>query len=147
MFLDVELTYIGDRICEKGSCSLSNCMHLTVHCETCEYDTSLKFGYPTLLTLFYSWEQFHINRMNTLWAVTNWSWKLRKAIRPLFADPVTLYARRDYLSVCIIQDICHNNSISFLNSFAYNMQSFSFPCTPSINNHWVIHSIEGFGQI
>ena len=49
-----------------------------------------KFGHLTLLTWFYSWEQFYINRLNTLWVATNWSWKLRKAtIRPLSADLVT----------------------------------------------------------
>ena len=79
-----------DRICEKGSYSLSNWTHLTVRCVTCEYGTNLKFGHFTLLTWFYSWEQFYMNRVNTLWAVINWSWKLRKAIRPLFADPVTI---------------------------------------------------------
>ena len=82
---------ICDRNCEKGSYSLSNCMHLTIHCEACEYGTNLKFGHLTLLTWFYSWEQFYINGLNTPWIATNWSWKLRKAIRPLFADPVTFY--------------------------------------------------------
>ena len=33
----------SNRICKKGSYSLSNCMHLTVHCDTCEYGTNLKF--------------------------------------------------------------------------------------------------------
>ena len=46
--------YICDRIWEKGSYSLSNCIHLTVHCETCEYGTNLKFGHLTFLTWFYS---------------------------------------------------------------------------------------------
>jgi len=32
----------GDRICEKGSYSLSDCIYLTVHCWTCEYGTNLK---------------------------------------------------------------------------------------------------------
>ena len=68
---------------------LSNCMHLTVHRETCEYGINLKFGHLTLLTWLYFWEQFYINRLNTLWVITNWSWKLGKVIRSLFADPVT----------------------------------------------------------
>ena len=38
----------------KRSYSLSNCMQLTVHCETCEYFTNPKFGHLTLLTRFYS---------------------------------------------------------------------------------------------
>jgi len=29
----------GDQICEKGSYSLSDCMHLTIHNLTCEYGT------------------------------------------------------------------------------------------------------------
>ena len=78
------------KLCEKGSYSLSNWMHLTVRCVTLEYGTSLKFSHLTLLTWFYSWEQFYINRLNALCTVTFWSWKLRKAIRPLFADPVTI---------------------------------------------------------
>ena len=57
-------------------------MHLTIHCVTCEYGTNLKFGHLTLLTWFYAWEQSYINRLNTLWVVTFWSWKLRKAINP-----------------------------------------------------------------
>ena len=47
------------------------------------------FGHCTLLTWFYFGEKFYINRLNTILAVTNWSWKLRKAIRHLFAVPVT----------------------------------------------------------
>ena len=46
--------HICDRICEKGSYSLSNCIYLAVHCVTCEYGTKLKFGHLTLLTEFYS---------------------------------------------------------------------------------------------
>jgi len=86
---DMYQQHICDQICEKGSYSLFNWMHLTVHCVTCEHGTNLKFGDCTLLTWFYSWEKFYINRLNTLWGATNWSWKLRKAIRPLFSDPVT----------------------------------------------------------
>ena len=67
-------------------------MHLTVHCLTCEYGTNLKFGHLTLFRWFYSWEQFYINRLNTQWVATNWSWKLRNPIRPLFVDPVTFMA-------------------------------------------------------
>ena len=78
-----------DRFCKRGSYSLSICMHLTIHYETCEYGINLKFGHITLLTWFCFWEQFYINRMNTLWVITNWIWKLRKAIRPLFTDSVT----------------------------------------------------------
>ena len=86
------IDYICDCICKKGSYSLSNCMHLTVHCLTCEYGTNLKFGHLTLFRWFYSWEQFYINRLNTQWVATNWSWKLRNPIRPLFVDPVTFMA-------------------------------------------------------
>ena len=43
-------TLICDRLCEKGSYSLSNCMCLTIHNLTCEYGTSTKFGHFTLLT-------------------------------------------------------------------------------------------------
>ena len=43
----VQLIYV------TGSYSLSDCMHLTVHCLTCEYGTSLKLGHLTLLTWFY----------------------------------------------------------------------------------------------
>ena len=50
-YFDFQL--ICDRICEKGSYSLSNRMCLTVHCVTCEYGTNLKFGHLTLLTWFY----------------------------------------------------------------------------------------------
>jgi len=77
------MDHICDRICKKRSYSLSNRMHLTVHCETCDYGTDLKFGHLTLLTWFCTWKQFYINWLNTLWVATNWSWKLRKAIRPL----------------------------------------------------------------
>ena len=58
--------HICDRICEKGSYSLSNWMHLIIHCVTCEYGTNLKFGNLTVLTWFYSWQQLYINRLNTL---------------------------------------------------------------------------------
>ena len=80
---------ICDRICEKRSYSLSNWMCLTIHCVTYKHGTNLKFGHLTLLTWFYFWEKLQFNRLNTEWVVTNQSWNLRKAIRPLFADPVT----------------------------------------------------------
>ena len=86
LFFILNAQIICDQISEKGSYSLSNCMHLTVCCVTCEYGTNLKFGHLTLLTWFYFWEQFYLNRLNTLWG------KLRKAIRPLFADLVTFHS-------------------------------------------------------
>jgi len=45
-----------DRICKKVSYSLSNQIHVTVQCVTYENDTSLSFGYFTLLAWFYTWE-------------------------------------------------------------------------------------------
>ena len=42
--------FICDRLCEKGSYSLSNCTCLTIHNLTCEYGTSTNFGHFTLLT-------------------------------------------------------------------------------------------------
>ena len=83
-----------DWICEKGSYSLSNWMCLTIHCVTCKHGTNLKFGHLTHLTWFYFWTKFHFNRLNTVWVVTNQSWNLRKAIRPLFTDPVTIVVQR-----------------------------------------------------
>jgi len=41
---------ICDRLCEKGSYSLSNCTCLTIHNLTCEYGTNKKFGHFKLLT-------------------------------------------------------------------------------------------------
>ena len=53
-------------------------MHLIINCVTCENGTNQKFGHFALLTWFYSWEQLYINRLNTLWVVTFWSWKCCK---------------------------------------------------------------------
>ena len=87
---------------QKGVYSLSNCMYLTVHCVAHEYGNNLKFGHLTLLTWFYCREKFCINRLNTLRVIFNWSWKLRKAIRPLFADPVTNNLQHLDLNACCL---------------------------------------------
>jgi len=99
------LSLICQQICTNEFCSLWNWMHLTVHYVTCENGTILKFGHRALKIWFYPWEQFYINRLNMLGVVTNWSWKYRKATRPLglFVKPVTILGIKGY-------HCCENNS-------------------------------------
>ena len=90
---------------QKGAYSLSNWINLTMYCGACEHGINLKFGRLTLLTWFFSWEQFYINRLNTLWVVTNWSWKSRKAPRPLFIDPVMFMVMPEPIILCFCMRI------------------------------------------
>ena len=109
----------------------------TVYSERCEYGTNLKFGDLALLTWFYSWEQFYIIRLNKLWVVTNWNWKLRKAIRPLFADPVTYtvltISHNHASSLLLFQTVFHG-----LFSF-HTMLLWGHPCFRSA--HRIFHKV------
>jgi len=96
----------------KGVYTLSNWMHLTIHCVTCEHGANLKFGYLTLLTWFCSWEQFSNNRLNTLRVETNWSWNFRKAMRPLFTDSVTIVVFKLGVTICRYILTTHLRSLS-----------------------------------
>jgi len=68
---------ICDRICEKGSYSLSDFMYLTIDNLTFEYGTNIKFGNYTI-----SRRNIKKNRLNTLEVMTHQTWKFGKAINP-----------------------------------------------------------------
>ena len=59
-------------------------MHFTVHCVTYEHGTNLKFGNLTLQTWSYSWKQFYVNKLNTLWVVINWKLEIKKGHKTPF---------------------------------------------------------------
>ena len=54
------------------------------------------------------------------WDPTTSSWSLSHDTCYQMLHLPTLCARRDYLSVCTIQDIRHNGSVPFQNYFTYN---------------------------
>ena len=65
--VSVNQNMICDWICERGLIAFPIlCIWPSIVKHDCEYGTNLKFGHLTFLTWFYSWEQFYINRLNTV---------------------------------------------------------------------------------
>ena len=65
-------------------------------------------------------DMLHSGACGSRWDPTTSSWSISHDTCYQMLHLPTLCARRDYLSVCTIQDICHNGSVPFQNYFTYN---------------------------
>ena len=66
-----------------------NRTHLQSHNLTCELSITLKFGPNVSLTYYYCLMRYEGDSLKTCRDMIHQSWEFGKAIRPLFAEPVT----------------------------------------------------------